>query len=127
MLWAEINTMGITIGAYELHVPGRWLPFSFARKSSPANSSDAIVLILGPAMNCPQIQPASDPARQATEPNIIVLPISAPNSAAAASGPGVGGTIACVSCNEPTRPIDMTPIGTFMSFAAECTSGFRMT
>ena len=60
-------------------------------------------------------------------PKMIVLPMSAPTSAAAASGPGVGGTIACVSWSAPTSPIDMTPTVTSMSFAAECTSGFRIT
>ena len=78
-------------------------------------------------MYCPQIQLASEPARQAIAPNIIILPMSAPSRAAAARGPGVGGTIACVSCNEPTRPIDMTLIVTFMTLAAECTSGLRIT
>ena len=58
---------------------------------------------------------------------MMVLPMSAPTRAAAASGPGVGGTMAWVSCSEPTRPMDMTLTLTPIIFAAECTSGFRMT
>ena len=80
----------------------------------------------GPMMYCPHTQPAREPIRQATPPNIIVLPISAPTSAAAASGPGVGGTMAWVSCREPTRPMDTTLIETPMALAAECTSGFNI-
>ncbi len=34
--------------------------------------------------------------------------MSAPSNAAAARGPGVGGTMAWVSCSEPTRPTDVT-------------------
>ena len=60
-------------------------------------------------------------------PKMMVRPISAPSSAAAASGPGVGGTMAWVSCSEPTSPMDMTLTVTPIILAAECTSGFRIT
>ena len=84
-------------------------------------------MILGPAMYWPHIQPASEPTRHATVPKMMVAPISAPTRAAAASGPGVGGTMAWVSCSDPTSPIDMTLTVTPIILAAECTSGFRMT
>ena len=58
---------------------------------------------------------------------MMVLPISAPTSAAAARGPGVGGTMAWVSCSDPTSPMDMTLTVTPIIFAAECTRGFRIT
>ena len=53
--------------------------------------------------------------------------MSAPTSATAASGPGVGGTMACVSCIAPTSPVAMTLMFRPLVSAAECTSGLRMT
>ena len=52
--------------------------------------------------------------------------MSAPTNATAARGPGVGGTIACVSCIAPTRPVAITLIFSPLLMAAECTSGLRM-
>ena len=72
-------------------------------------------------------QPASDATRVAIPPNRITWPMSAPTSATAASGPGVGGTIACVSCIAPTRPVAITLILSPLLIAVEWTSGLRMT
>ena len=61
------------------------------------------------------------------QPHRMTLPMSALSSATAASGPGVGGTIACVNCIAPINPVLITPMLTSLRMAAECTSGLRMT
>ena len=57
----------------------------------------------------------------------MTLPMSAPTRATAASGPGVGGTMAWVSCIAPTSPVAITLMFRPLLIAAEWTSGLRMT
>ena len=53
--------------------------------------------------------------------------MSACTIATAASGPGVGGTMACVSSIAPINPVAMTLMLSPVRIAAECTSGLRIT
>jgi hypothetical protein len=85
----------------------------------------------GDSIRRPIASPYSQPKKLAmidtTHPHTITRPMSACSSATAASGPGVGGTIACVSCIAPMSPVLITPMLTPLRIAAECTSGLRIT
>ncbi len=102
-----MRSNGIRIGAYAFHVEGSSDSRPWSTKEPPTNSSEAGDSIDGPVMRA-NTHPASAPVRHEIEPNRITVPRSAPTNATAANGPGVGGTMAWVSCMAPTSPVDIT-------------------
>ena len=107
-LCAATSASGMRIGANAQNVVGSSASRPRSTNDWPTNSGDG-----GDSRRGPTASAYSQPKKLAIERDDAAAhdhrPMSACTIATAASGPGVGGTIACVSCIAPIRPVLITP------------------